>query len=940
MEGSILYKEVQNKPIGYARFEMILDESNKPIDANILEVNPGFEKYFGMKLVDLEGVTKFQLFESFYKGNEDYWLKRYYEVAFEGSEFVEIVPFDEHVSFELSVYSPCEGQFITLFQNVSTRQNNDLLYRDILTNMSDAVFITNLKGEFKFICPSSKTIFRLNDKEIYDLKTIGKLIDLSSEELLKYLTDSKKVIVVKNLERIFISKGGVEKHLLIDIKRFDLRGEELLFACRDVTEQVKISKEKLKEQNKLDSILNTTPDCIYIFNSEGLIVDVNPVSAALSGYSVNELLGKHIGELVISLNPTPAVRELNSKLKIDQSFEFETAHFRKDGNKFPVEVSARFLTLNDELLSLCIVKDITQRKIEENRFHEIIKQAPYGIALVADDGTPYMVNNSLSEMLEYSELELSKMKFSEFTHPDDLEEGLINYEKLLKGEIDSYTVNKRYITKSNTIVHGSLIVCLIDDRYAKDGKRALAMVQDITLKNKQEKDLEEKNRLLAHAQEISQIGSWYLNLTEDKLDWTDEVFRIFDAEPQSFKGTLEAFASFIHPDEKQKVLDYFNECVKERKPYSITHRIITKSKQIKYVEENATFEYDDESNMIKAHGTVQDVTETSEFQNTMRSQIYKLHLALSTGKLVAFEADTLSGELELFRGKSDINPDIFPLEYLDNFDVLLSKIRKEHRKNILRKVDELLKGIVETQICEFQLKKQNDFIWYKAIISLSNEHNRESQKLFIIIKYIEDEKNREEIELAAQEMERLRISRDIHDSIGQMLVGTRLMLKTQKVNDEFGLEDIDEMLDEMIKESRLIINNFGIKIEEGKNFKDSFLELADKMSRIYPGEIKVNWQGSQQLISLKVLTNVFRVYQEALSNAIKYANATRIVVNVESDETFIMSITDNGVGFNTDIANEGFGISNMKARAQSLGAILSIESILGKGTSIKFWMSV
>ena len=221
--------------------------------------------------------------------------------------------------------------------------------------------------------------------------------------------------------------------------------------------------------------------------------------------------------------------------------------------------------------------------------------------------------------------------------------------------------------------------------------------------------------------------------------------------------------------------------------------------------------------------------------------------------------------------KADVDPNVFPILKLKNLDSFMSCIMMEHRNSILHKIEGIKKGDSENIFSEFQITQDSSYTWYRAVMSQLDTRTEDNQRVFIILKHIDDEKNQVDIELVAQEMERLRISRDIHDSIGQMLIGTRLMLKTQTINEEYDLEEIDKMLDDMIKESRLIINNFSVKVNTSKNFKETFLDLANKMSRIYHGDIVINWQGNEQLINLREMTNIFRIYQEAISNAIKYS---------------------------------------------------------------------
>ena len=243
-----------------------------------------------------------------------------------------------------------------------------------------------------------------------------------------------------------------------------------------------------------------------------------------------------------------------------------------------------------------------------------------------------------------------------------------------------------------------------------------------------------------------------------------------------------------------------------------------------------------------------------------------------------------------------------------------------------------------------QLKDDADeWKWYGGnITTLERGKDGKPLRMFGTIQNVEEKKNIERVQILSQEKERMRVSRDIHDSIGQMLVGTRMMLN-QTLSKDVSLEklqsvnrSIDEMLNEMIKESRYIINNFGVSITRSKTLKHAMEDLAEKMYRVYPGTIQIDWKGVEIIEDLQHASNIFRIYQEALTNAIKYAEAQNINVFVFNKNGFQMQIIDDGLGFDQSEIGEGFGLENMKIRAEQINGLLSVESVPGEGTQVVF----
>jgi len=132
---------------------------------------------------------------------------------------------------------------------------------------------------------------------------------------------------------------------------------------------------------------------------------------------------------------------------------------------------------------------IQKNKLEKNiqLFQSIFEKAPIGIAIIDNNGRPIISNSKLQEMLGYSEEELSRMTFNEFSESDDAKKNMALLSDLLAGKIDSYQLNKRYIRKDGQMVWGEVTSTLfpIEDQ----SFYVIGMVTDITKRMKAEQEL-------------------------------------------------------------------------------------------------------------------------------------------------------------------------------------------------------------------------------------------------------------------------------------------------------------------------------------------------------------------------------------------------------------------------------------------------------------------
>ena len=127
---------------------------------------------------------------------------------------------------------------------------------------------------------------------------------------------------------------------------------------------------------------------------------------------------------------------------------------------------------------------------------------------------------------------------------------------------------------------------------------------------------------LAQAQRIARLGNWDWNIVDNKLDWSDEIYRIFDLEPQAFGRTYEAFLRLVDPEDREYVENAVDKALHENKPYSIDHRIILPDRTERTVHEQAQVIFDETGKPVRMYGIVQDITEHKKAEAKIRFLAY------------------------------------------------------------------------------------------------------------------------------------------------------------------------------------------------------------------------------------------------------------------------------------------------------------------------------
>ena len=194
--------------------------------------------------------------------------------------------------------------------------------------------------------------------------------------------------------------------------------------------------------------------------------------------------------------------------------------------------------------------------------------------------------------------------------------------------------------------------------------------------------------------------------------------------------------------------------------------------------------------------------------------------------------------------------------------------------------------------------------------------------------------------LIAQERERLRIARALHDEAGQTLTAVTLEIERAASqgpeSERERMAELASQLQSTLDEIRRISRELRPEALDDLGLVNALIALSTRAAR--QGGLQIERHFSENLppLSAELELVIYRVAQEALTNVLRHAGASRCVIGLESaDGRIELSVSDDGAGIPERVEGQAFGIEGMRERALLVGGSLAIEPGSGKGTTVR-----
>ncbi len=247
-----------------------------------------------------------------------------------------------------------------------------------------------------------------------------------------------------------------------------------------------------------------------------------------------------------------------------------------------------------------------------------------------------------------------------------------------------------------------------------DGKLLGRSIRYSMQRFKTQLKLEETARNLAisekrfvEAQEMARFGNWEMDIVSNEMTWTDEIFRIFGFQPNSFSPTLSDYLNYVHIEDKLAVESFFEDAAKDGKLHRMEHRIVLENHNLHYVDIQAKVFYEELDKKILLVGAIQDVTE----RKISEQLIIEKNITSKTSKVKEAALSDIG-----FHIRTPLASIVNLLFLLDNSN--MSNQQKEYVDGLKTSVDDL--SMMVNNMLNFSMLASDKITINEEDINLSN----------------------------------------------------------------------------------------------------------------------------------------------------------------------------------------------------------------------------
>jgi PAS domain S-box-containing protein len=500
-----------------------------------------------------------------------------------------------------------------------------------------------------------------------------------------------------------------------------------------------------------------------------------------------------------------------------------------------------------------------------------------------------------------------------------------------------------------------------DDYLAKpfSARELLLRVSALIDSHLRRRESEERLNL---ALELGSMGTWDLDLRTNAMFWSPGEYKLFGYSAEGCAPSWEAWTARIHPDDLANVLKRWQAARENKTDLRMEYRVRLPDGTTHWIDGRARFFYDASGTAYRAIGASKDITERKQTEERLRSgrdrllqEVKGQQAALQqSAQEVATQAELLdlshdgafisdldnritywnrgaerlygwSKEEAIGKNASELLQTEFPVPYQD---VISALIRKGVWEGELQHTTRYGYRMTVSSRWTYRRNAQGTPIGWLEVnsdLTLQKQAQEAARRLSARI-------------LQVQDIERRKIARELHDSLGQYLASLKMNIRAslRNMNTESArnlLVECTELIEQCIGETRTISYLLHPPLLDETGLGSAIRWYVDGFAKRSGIDVALYMPESVPRFSNEIETAMFRILQEGLTNAHRHANTSRVEITVDVRQyTVSLTIRDFGCGIASERLrsfwerNEGVGVGlgGMRERARELGGYLTI----------------
>ncbi|GAK60638.1 multi-sensor hybrid histidine kinase [Candidatus Vecturithrix granuli] len=543
---------------------------------------------------------------------------------------------EEEVLARVRTHVQLQAQKNQLKTEIAERQRTEAALRQSeqryqqLVNVSpDAILVSTRAGQIIFVNPAGISLFGAASPQDVLGKSTLDFVHPDDHHLIsehQRLALEGKISTTSFECRLVRCDGAIMDISVLSVQFTyqDQSANQILL--RDITERKRVEV-SLRQAAEIVEHLRIG---LHIYQLENLADDrslrmiyANPAAELFTGVNATEIVGKTLDESFPGLRAKGIPQKYAEVVRTQTICELEDIYYGDDRVIFGAFAVKAFPLPNNRVgVSF---ENITARKQaeaalqeSEKRFKSAFQHSAIGIALVSLEGKWLQVNSKVCEIVGYAETELFTKTFQQLTYPEDLERDLNYVRQMLAGEIETYTMEKRYIHKNGGIVWGLLAVSLVRDE-AGAPLYFISQIEDITERKQAEEALQESEVRLQFLVASNPAIIYTSRVSGDYgvTFMSTSVAALLGYKPEEFLRDSRFWVNHIHPDDAARVLAEFPVMFEQG---TLTHeyRFLHKNGDWRWMRAELKVIRDVAGNPVEIIGSMIDITERKQAEEALQ----------------------------------------------------------------------------------------------------------------------------------------------------------------------------------------------------------------------------------------------------------------------------------------------------------------------------------